>query len=227
VTSNPFPEYDMPMSEVYLHRRIDAIAARWDAKAESWERDLIDPCCHLNEDGAYGRFMDQLGSILRARQSFCADKGVIDAGCATGLVMAQAVSWFAWGVGVDISPKMIRAANAKQISNAKFVVGDCFKLSDICPKAAAVLSRGVLLSHYGEKQAIELLSSGLDCLVDGGFILWDFLNADGRYSYQHTPENKAYFSAAEVDSMAKGAGFKTVKVLGEPQRRVQLLLAER
>jgi len=227
VTSNSFPEYDKPMSEVYLHRHNDEIAARWDAKAESWEQELIDPCCHLNEDGAYSRFINLLGSILRSRQTFCADKGVIDAGCATGLVMAQAISWFTWGVGVDISPKMIETAQAKHIPNTRFAVGDCFKLSGICPKAAAVLSRGVLLSHYGPKQAIELLSSARDCLVDEGFIVWDFLNSTARRSYRHAPENKAYFSAAEVSALAAEAGFRAVKVHGEPERRVQVLFAER
>jgi SAM-dependent methyltransferase len=214
------------IGEPYAHRRLDAIAGRWDAKAQEWERNLMDPGCHLNEDGAYVRFMEQLEYILRMKQKFCADRGVIDAGCATGLVMARAISWFSWGIGIDISPRMIDLAKAKQIPTAKFLVGDCFKVSRICPKAGAVLSRGVLLSHYGHKQGVELLQSARACLETGGFILWDFLNAAARQSFRHAPQKKAHFGAEVACGMATEAGFKTVQVLGEPERRVLLLLAE-
>ena len=214
------------LSEPYAHRHLETIAARWNAKAKEWEQNLNDPNCHLNEDGAYVRFIEQLEAILRLKRNFCATRGVIDAGCATGLVLAKAISSFAWGVGVDISPKMIEVARSKQIAHAKFFVGDCFKLSSISPKAGAILSRGVLLSHYGKEQGSELLGSARACLEDQGFILWDFLNAPARQSYQHAPENKAYFESDEVCAMATIAGFRTAKVIGESERRVQILLAE-
>ena len=213
-------------SEPYAHRHLDAIAARWNAKAKDWERGVDDPNCHLNEDGAYVRFIDHLEAILRMKRNFCASRGVIDAGCATGLVLAKAIASFAWGVGVDISPNMIEVARSKQIAHAKFFVGDCFKLSSICPKAGAVFSRGVLLSHYGKEQGTELLGSARACLEEQGFILWDFLNAAARPASQHAPKNKAYFESDEVCAMATGAGFRVAKVLGEPERRAQILLAE-
>jgi len=214
------------LSEPYAPRQLDAIAARWNAKAIHWDQSLADPNCHLNEDGAYVRFIDQLEAVLRIKRSFCASTGVIDAGCATGLVLARAIPSFAWGVGIDISPKMIEVAQSKQIPHAKFFVGDCFNLSSICPKAGGVLSRGVLLSHYGQEQGKELLATARACLQDKGFIVWDFLNASARKAYQHAPQNKAYFEPDQVCAMAITAGFRAAKILGQPQRRVGILLAE-
>ena len=214
------------ISEPYAKRHLDAIAGRWDEKAQEWERNLMAPDCHLNEDDAYIRFTEQLDHILYVKKKFCIGKGVIDAGCATGLILARAISSFSWGIGVDISPRMIDLAKAKPIPLAKFLVGDCFDLSRICPKAGAVLSRGVLLSHYGRKQGVELLQSARTCLEKGGFVLWDFLSAAARQSFQHAPQGKAYFDPQEVCDMALEADFRLVKVLGGSERRVLLLLAE-
>jgi hypothetical protein len=90
----------------------------------------------------------------------------------------------------------------------------------------AVVSRGVLLSHYGRQNAQALLQSGRSSLVQGGFVLWDFLNQTGRAHYKHAPENKTYFQPDELCAMAINAGFHTTKTLGESSRRVGLLLSE-
>jgi SAM-dependent methyltransferase len=213
--------------EVYEQRRLDVIAARWNAKAADWDHNLEDPACHLNEDQAYERFLDQVVSIIQERHEFCADQGVIDAGCATGLVLARIIARFAWGVGVDISPEMIQTAQAKQIPKARFLVGDCFNLAKSCPNAGAIVSRGVLLSHYGPQQGELLLKSAHDCLVERGFVFLDFLNKAGRDNYRHVPENKSYFEGEEVCTMAFRAGFRTAKVYAEQERRVRMILAEK
>jgi len=205
---------------------MEAIAARWDAKALTWDQSLEDPECHLNEDNAYDSFLDLLASVILERQQFCRTQGVIDAGCATGLVLARIVRHFAWGTGVDISPNMIRIAQAKSMPRATFIVGDCFNLEAIGPKAGAVVSRGVLLSHYGHRQGKELLQSVRRALVDGGFLIFDFLTETGRGLYQHSPPNKTYFQAEQVLALAASAGLRNASILGEASRRVQLLLAE-
>lgn len=204
-----------------------AVAARWDAKADAWDHELQDPQCHLNEDQAYARFVDQLSRIVLEKSDFCRAQGIVDAGCATGLVLAGIVSGFAWGVGVDISPQMIRRAQAKVLPHTTFLVGDCFDLAATCPKAGAVVSRGVLLSHYGPEQGRSLLVSARSCLVEGGFVLWDFLNRTGRSKYQHVAETKSYFDAEEVCALAGQAGLRQITVYGEPERRVRMLYAER
>jgi len=206
---------------------MDAVAARWDNKAAHWDRDLADPACHLNEDDAYQRFLDQIALAVRQRHDFCGAHGVIDAGCATGLVLASILPSFAWGIGVDISPRMIRLARAKHIPKSRFLVADCFKLRASCPKAGAIVSRGVLLSHYGSRQGEALLQSAHSCLVERGFIFWDFLNQAAVAKYGHIAANKTHFEAKEICAMATRAGFGASTILGEPDRRVRMLYAER
>jgi hypothetical protein len=66
VTPKALKQNQNLLSEPYAHRHLETIAARWDAKAKDWEQSLKDPTCHLNEDGAYVRFIEQLEAILRA-----------------------------------------------------------------------------------------------------------------------------------------------------------------
>jgi SAM-dependent methyltransferase len=211
---------------VYSRRNLKAIAKRWDARAATWDQALEDPHCHLNEDDAYRRFIRAVLRIVANRRRFCATHGVIDAGCGTGLVLGAVIPAFAWGIGVDISTKMIRAARGKDIAGASFVVGDCFDLPTICPKAGAVLSRGVLLSHYGPKQGELTLRAARTVLMPGGFVLFDFLNKFAQSRYRHAPENKTWFNAGDIRDIARRAGFSKVKILGDPSRRVGLLLAK-
>jgi SAM-dependent methyltransferase len=211
---------------IYARRRLKAIAARWDARADSWDLLLQDPACHLNEDDAYGSFTRLVRGLIARRRKFCARHGIIDAGCGTGLVLAEVISAFAWGIGIDISPKMIRAARAKCLARTRFLVGDCFDVASLCPGAGAVLSRGVLLSHYGGKQGQALLQAARRVLVPGGFLVFDFLNEAARTKYRHAPGNKTWFTGEEVRLMARRAGFSHVTILGKPNRRARLLLTE-
>ena len=174
------------LKKPYRERQLAAIAARWDQRAPEWDRTLADPTCHLNEDDAYDRFLREARRCVSGRAGYCRQHGLIDAGCGTGLVLAELVPAFAWGIGVDISREMLRAASAKGIARACFLVGDCFRLAELCPKAGAVVSRGVLLSHYGRLQGRALLRSAAEVLLPGGFLLFDFLNELARSDYEHS-----------------------------------------
>jgi SAM-dependent methyltransferase len=208
------------VSDIYREHQLDAIASRWDARARTWESELESPACHLNEDTAYERFLVQARATITERLDFCAKHGVIDAGCGTGLVLEKVAAAFAWGVGVDLSPEMLRLARQKHVPHASFVLGDCFRLAELCPPAGAVLSRGVLLSHYGLAQGDVLLRAAKAVLVPGGFALFDFLNSTSRGLYAHHAEHKTYFTSAEIASLAHRAGFGRADILGEPERRV-------
>ena len=212
--------------EIYARRQLKAIAARWDTRAEPWDQALEDPTCHLNEDDAYRRFTRLVQRLIAQRRRFCATHGIIDAGCGTGLILGEVISAFTWGIGIDISPKMIRVARAKRLANTRFLVGDCFDLPSLCPKAGAVLSRGVLLSHYGREQGQAILHAARATLVPGGFSVFDFLNEAAQTKQRHAPETKTWFTGDEIKSMARRAGFSAVKILGKPNRRALLLMAE-
>jgi SAM-dependent methyltransferase len=203
------------------------VAARWDAKAPAWDEDLRDPACHLNEDDAYERFLAEARAKISSQPQFCAREGVLDAGCGTGLVLAALGASFAWGVGIDISPAMVRLAAEKRIPRARFLVADCFELSRHCPPVAAVFSRGVLISHYGAGQGELILREAASALLPGGFVLFDFLNGTARGRYRHQAENKTYFSPQEALALAARAGLMRARVTGGDERRVTLLYAER
>jgi len=217
---------ELRVKNVYRKRRLGEIASRWDERAAGWDRGLQDPHCYLNEDNAYQRFLREAWRIIETRWEFCSRQGVIDAGCGTGFVLTELIPAFAWGVGVDISRKMIRFARAKRIRRARFVVSDCFSLRRVCPKAGAVVSRGVLLSHYGHNQGRQLLRSARLALAPGGFIFFDFLNLEAKLQHLHAPEDKLYFSRQQVQALAHEAGFPKVTIRGEEERRILLLLGE-
>ena len=212
---------------IYRDRDLGAIAARWDSRASEWDHALESPECHLNEDDAYNRFIEQARAAISRRRTFCKGQGVVDVGCGTGLVLAQVVAAFKWGIGVDISPKMIRAARRKKIRKARFVVGDCFRLARLGPPAGAILSRGVLLSHYGREHAEAWLASALSSLVEGGFLMCDFLNLLARESSGHKARGKTFYGSWEVRQLARRVGFKKSRVLGKETERVLFLLLQR
>jgi SAM-dependent methyltransferase len=210
----------------YSTRQLKAIAARWDARASDWDQSLTDPACHLNEDDAYPRFLRELRTVLAERANFCRVEGVVDAGCGTGLILAEVAPYFSWGIGIDISPKMIQEAKRKRIPKARFIIGDCFELSRICAPAGAIVSRGVLLSHYGPTQAAAFLAEARRTLVPGGFVICDFLNRAAQHKFQHRPREKTFFTASAACRLAQGVGFATTQILGEPASRVLILCLE-
>ncbi len=210
---------------IYAQRNLKAVAARWDARAATWDETLQDPQCHLNEDDAYSRFLQALDRAIARRAAFCAANGIIDVGCGTGLVLERVSAKFEWAIGLDISAKMIRAARAKKLPDTEFIRGDCFDLPSLCPRAGAVVSRGVLLSHYGRAHGELLLAAARESLVTRGFALFDFLNAAARGKFEHVPEDKTFFTGSEIRTLAHRAGFKKAAILGSAARRVLLLLA--
>ena len=211
--------------EIYARRELDAIAARWDGRADSWDHALEGADCHLNEDGAYRRFIEVVQRRIERHKEFCAGQGVIDVGCGTGMVLSQVIAAFAWGTGIDISPEMVRVAKAKNLAKCSFLVGDCFALPNLCPKAGMIVSRGVLLSHYGREHGVALLRAARSALAPGGFVIFDFLNAAARTRYQHVPENKTWFTGEAVKTTASKAGFSAFSISGRASRRVLILVA--
>ncbi|MGA2064324.1 MAG: class I SAM-dependent methyltransferase [Thermoguttaceae bacterium] len=220
--------YGMPPScpEDYDPLHLSGVRERWDQKAERWDRDVADEHFHLNEDHAFGRFLEAADAVVARRAEFCRSQLLVDLGCGTGLVLAHFLDRFARGLGIDISPQMLALAESRQLPRTEFLVGNGFELDGHVPAAGAVLSRGILLSHYGPRWAPLLLEQVRPVLCPGGFTVLDFLNAAARHDYASNPANKSYYSAEQVASLAGQAGFARATVLGEPERRVLLLLAE-
>jgi SAM-dependent methyltransferase len=226
-------------AEDYDAVRLQVIRQRWDQKADRWDADLADECCHLNQDDAYRRFLDAADSVVAAREAFCRDRPLVDLACGTGLVLARFAERFDRALGVDISPRMLAAAAARRLPRVELLEASCFELAGPatrstgypgCPvgPAGAVLSRGILLSHYGDRWVAPLLAQVREILSpDGGFAILDFLNALTRHDYPANPDNKTYYTAEQIRCQADEAGFRRSSILGEPNRRVLLLLAEK
>ena len=103
-------------TEDYDALRLQVIRERWDQKADRWDADLNDECCHLNQDAAYRRFLDAADSVVAARESFCRDRVLVDLACGTGLILAHFVDRFERVLGVDISPRMLAAAGNQPVN---------------------------------------------------------------------------------------------------------------
>ncbi len=99
----------------YHALRLQMIRERWDQKADRWDLDLADEHFHLNEDGAYRRFLEIAGGIIADRAEFCRQRALVDLGCGTGLVLAHFLGFFAAGVGIDISPRMLAVAARRRL----------------------------------------------------------------------------------------------------------------
>ena len=214
--------------EDYDKVRLEAIRQRWDSKADRWDSELAAEGCHLNEDAAYHRFLDAADAVVAARESFCRSRLLVDLACGTGLVLAHFIDRFERTVGVDVSPRMLAVAAARQLPRTELQQASCFELAGRVVSAGAVLSRGILLSHYGHAAVAPLLEQVRKVLVpDGGFAILDFLNAQTRYDYPVNPDNKTYYTGEQILAQAKEAGFRQASILGEPNRRVLMLLAQR
>jgi len=223
-------DYGMAPSrrEDYDALRLEVIRPRWDQKADRWDADLADESCHLNQDGAYRRFLDAADAVVAARKAFCRDRLLVDLACGTGLVLAHFVDRFQGAIGVDISPRMLAAAAARRLPRVELLQASCFELAGRIGPAGAAFSRGILLSHYGDRWVVPLLRQVHEVLLpEGGFAILDFLNALTRRRYSANPDNKTYYAAEQIQSAARQAGFHRATILGEPDRRVLLVLAER
>ena len=198
-------------AEDYETLQWEVIQRRWDQKAVRWDADLEDQACHLHEDDAYRRFLAAADAVVAARAAFCGRQLLVDLGCGTGLVLAHFLDRFAAGLGLDLSPRMLRRAAEKRLPRTRLLAANGFSLAALVAQAGAVFSRGILLSHYGRQQAPALLQQVRQVLEPrGGFAILDFLNAAARQRYASNPDNKTYYEANDVerlDGAARGVLF--------------------
>jgi SAM-dependent methyltransferase len=218
--------YGIPESDpnLYASHDIDAIARRWNSKAEKWDLDLKNELCHLNSDDAYGHFIELGRQLVLDRQEICLMGSLVDLGCGTGCVLAELSKHFYKSIGVDISCEMLNIAASKNIRNAEWFLGDVFEMTWCKRKHAAVFSRGILLSHYGDQLAQLLIEQTVQSLAPGGVALFDFLSSDAPESTRLIAPNKRYFCQDWLIDQAKSAGSSGAVVVGNPIDRVRYLI---
>lgn len=218
--------YGIPESDpvVYASRDIDAIARRWDSKAAQWDSGLESESCHLNQGNAYGIFVELGRQFALERQKLCSTGSLVDLGCGTGSVLAQFSNYFERSIGIDISREMLNVAASKSIRNAEWRLDDVFEGTWSRMKHAAVLSRGILLSHYGNDLACLLIAQTVKALTPGGFALFDFLSIEAPEATKILAPNKTYFSPDRLVDQARRLGSGGAEVAGDPLSRVRYLI---
>lgn len=218
--------YDIPESDpvMYASRNIDAIARRWDSKAAQWESGLENESCHLNDGDAYGRFVELGRQLVLKRQKLCSTGSLVDLGCGTGSVLAEFSNHFENAIGIDISREMLNVAALKRIQNAEWRLDDVFEGRWSGMRHAAVLSRGIILSHYGNELACLLIAQTVKALTPGGFALFDFLSVEAPEATKILAPNKTYFCPDWLVDQAKRLGSSGAVVSGDTISRVRYLI---
>jgi len=203
---------------VYQNIQIEKIKNRWNFRAKNWDEYLKNPNFHLNIENAYIDF------LLFAKEcilEFYPKKInlLMDLCCGTGLVSEFFKDMVDFIIGIDISESMIFQARLKRISNASFVKGNCFRLPFVNSTFQAVISRGVILSHYPLKATLPLLINIQKVIKPNGLIIMDYLNSEGIYNFNHIPSNKTFYSYNLIKQILKKAGMKILKIKGKSNSR--------
>ena len=160
---------------------------------------------------------------------------LLDAGCGTGPMIELLTAEYPDRrfTGVDITPKMIETAAAKNLPNARFVVGDCENLP-FPPAGFDVVICANSFHHYPNPAAF--FHSAAKVLRPGGrLILRDYTaSAPLLWLMNHTEMPLANLvghgdvgarSLKEVRKLAEDAGFR-VETL-EKQRKFRLHMTAR
>lgn len=209
------------VTEEYRHRRLAAIRQRWDERAQGWDESLTAANCHLNIEDAHRRFLRFAirHAVPRGRSHAVA----LDLGCGTGAVTATLAPRCAWTVGLDVSPEMVRIARHRGLPSADFVIGDGFAMPFPDARFDVVVSRGVLVSHYGLNNSRDLLREVFRVLACGGAFVFDFLNGQAAPS-SHVAYGKQLFHAAEIAKVAGHVGLRVKHVSGRPTARTRFMV---
>lgn len=206
------------------------IANRWNAKASVWDEQLKKEGCHLNQDGAYDSFIIDAKALLANIET---DKTgniyLLEIGCGTAVVSDALQKKNLRITGIDISPEMIKLAIDKKILNSNFHVLDVFSLPQhtISP-ANLILSRGILLSHYSEDEALRFLMAMRECCYsDRSIVMVDFLNSEATDQRHYRPDNKTYFSPSQLKKLSSLAGFTRCYFSGEKTHRARAIILKK
>lgn len=210
----------MNIKTIYKNRINEEIKERWDKKAPSWDVELRDDNHHLNLDNAYKNFLSITEDVIKDKYDYTKESIFLDLGCGTGIVSQHIARYFKRGIGIDISDGMIKEAKSKNINNVSFKVGDCFQVEKLSSNFGAVISRGILISHYGKENSLVLLGKIKDILEEKGILIFDFLNKEAKESFRYRVHDKAYYTKKEIEDMAKKLGYKQIKIYGNENNRV-------
>jgi len=213
----------MRIKSIYKNRDNEKIIERWNDKASTWDEELKDMNHHLNLDNAYNQFIDVAKEQIEKELDRKKRVNLLDLACGTGIVTECLTDYFEDIVGIDISDQMIDKAKKKNIANAQFKQMDCFDVENLKIKFDAIISRGIICSHYGEELTIEFLIKLKNILKPRGIIILDVLNKLAENKYAYKVQNKAYYTSDQISAIGSHCGFRRTKVYGSVNSRVWIV----
>jgi predicted TPR repeat methyltransferase len=195
------------------------ISGRWDKKALNWDNQLLDENIHLNQNKEYDNFI-----YISKKTALLPNNKIdsfLDIGCGTGLVSEALSPYFNKGTGIDISNNMILEAKKKNIQNMNFYKKSFFDLDkNIDGSFDLIVSRGILVSHYGIKYLSEILGIIFSITKKNGYVIFDFLNKNVMLNNIHLPQNKEYYLDKTIQEYALKSGFSKLAISGKQTDRV-------
>jgi len=195
------------------------ISKRWDKKAQNWDNQLLDKNTHLNQNKEYDNFIDSSKKIALLFNN--KSDNFLDVGCGTGLVSEALSPYFRNGIGIDISNNMIIEATKKNTPNMNFYKKSLFDLDkNIDGTFNLIVSRGILVSHYGIDYLSEILDKLFILTKENGCVIFDFLNKNTLLDNTHLPKNKEYFLEKTIKEYSLKSGFSKIEINGKNTDRV-------
>jgi len=207
----------------YSKENESRISERWDKKAKLWDNQLENKDSHLNKNGEYDNFI-YISKKIASLPNYNIDT-FLEIGCGTGLVSRALSPYFKKGIGIDISSNMISEARKKNISNMNFHKKSFFNLDkNIDGSFDLIVSRGILVSHYGIEYLNEILEVIFNVTKNHGYVIFDFLNKKAILEDVHLPQNKEYYLHTTIVEYALKIGFTNVEIYGKSTGRVLIAI---
>lgn len=205
--------YDgQPLTDETKYKNFDLkyIRNRWDNRADFWDEELKNSSSHLNRCGSYKKFLELLDVII-AKIPADKRKTLFDLGCGTGAIIQRYARFFEKSYGIDISAKMLEKAKEKNLPNVELLQEDVFHYLNRTRGASAIVSRGILPSHYGLENTLVLVSKIFFALATEGIVFFDLINKDS----EKIPYGKTAYRAEEILNICKKAGFSEINIYAE------------
>lgn len=199
----------------------DKTIQNWNKEADHWNSSVNDPEHYVNIEKGYERFLNFTNKILKDSTDI-KDEPILDLGCGTGII-AKTLNKYSKNVfGIDISDKMI--AKARETSkNIKFIIANCLDTPFPDNYFKVIASRGILISHVGNRFNEDLVKEVHRILKSNGYFITDFLVNVGKKEIK-IKKNKALFSKNKIRKLLEQNGFRVVDFDGNNNQRVNSVL---